>query len=257
MQKKPKISSSVHLNENETLPINNIYYNGEKDHNVNSEKTFIFDLDGVLIDSMPFHFQAWREAFGKVDIIISKDEVYEREGQKSEIAASEIYKKHTGKEPTSDLLNLIIEAKKDIFNRIFRLKIFPGVSGLLTLLRNKNAKIGLVTGSTYLAKMFHCRKEFLDIFDVIVAGEDSENSKPAPDPYIIAVQKLNALSEKCYVIENAPLGIKSAVAANLTCFAVKGTSPLSEETLKDAGAHFVFKDIEELKDHLVRLLLNE
>ncbi len=254
MQKKPKISFNVHLTENETLSKNNTYYNGEMDHNAAPAKTFIFDLDGVLIDSMSFHFQAWREAFGKFDIDISEEEVYEREGKKSEIAAGEIYKTHKGKDPTLDLLNLIIEAKEDIFKRILKLKIFPGVLELLTLLRNKNVKIGLVTGSTSLAMMFHRKKEFLDIFDVIVTGEDSEKSKPAPDPYIMAVQKLGVASENCYVIENAPLGIKSAVAANLTCFAVKGTSPLSEEALKDAGAHFVFKDLEELKEYLVCLL---
>jgi beta-phosphoglucomutase len=219
--------------------------------NLTVQKAVIFDLDGVLVDSMHFHYQAWSETFDKVGIDISEEEVYEREGEPNKVIAMEVYKKYKGQEPNLDILNSIIETKKEVYKRISKVQIIPGILELLTSLKDKNVKLGIVTGSTSIADTFQQHKEFLALFDVIITGEDAKKSKPAPDPYNMAVEELGISKKNSYVVENAPLGIKSAVAAGLTCFAVRGPSPLTEKTLKDAGAHFVYRDIAELKKHLV------
>lgn len=214
------------------------------------QKAVIFDLDGLLIDSMPFYYMAWSESFKRVDVNIRKEEIYMREGEKKEVTAREVYKQYKKEEPTPDLIEIIIKTMNEFFSQKSKVRILPQVPELLTYLKSKKVKLGLVTGSTSLVEKFQHHKEFINLFDAIVAGEDTINGKPMADPYNKAIEKLGVSKENCYVVENAPLGIKSAVAAGLTCFAVKGESPLSEKILKDAGACFVYKDLTELRKHL-------
>lgn len=219
-----------------------------------NDKAVIFDLDGVLIDSMPFHYQAWKDAFAEFDIDITREDIYEREGEKREKTVSDLYSKYSRKELNPDLIKSIIQTKDAIYKRIFKVQFIPGALELLASLKRNNVKLALVTGATSLEDLFRQHTGFLDNFDAIVDGDSSQRGKPAPDPYLIAVQRLQLSAENCCVIENAPLGIMSAVAANLICFAIKGPSSLSEATLKAAGAHRVYEDIEGLKEDIFRYL---
>jgi beta-phosphoglucomutase len=90
-----------------------------------------------------------------------------------------------------------------------------------------------------------------ELFDVIITSEDTKNGKPAPDPYLMAIEKCGISKDNCYVVENGPLGIESAVNSGLTCLAVRGNSPLPESALKKAGATLVYRNISELRKHLI------
>ena len=217
------------------------------------KKAVIFDLDGVIIDSMPFYYEAWKHAFAVVGIDVSKEDIYEREGEKREITAREIYNKYKKKEPSESLIRRIVAEKEKIYHKIFEFRVFPGVKETLDLLKAKNIKLGLVTGSVSktIGKLKEENNSLFTLFDVIVTGEDTRNGKPSPEPYLIAVERLNVPAHNCYVVENAPLGIKSATDADLMCFAVRGSSVLSENVLKEAGADFVYKDVQEMKRHLI------
>ena len=104
----------------------------------------IFDFDGVIADSMPFYHQAWMEAFrefGLEDEIKGegKDfseemfkEVYAREGEKPDIIAREVYRKYAKTGPTKFIENKIVQIKEEIYHKILKLNIFPGVRELLT-----------------------------------------------------------------------------------------------------------------------------
>lgn len=215
-------------------------------------RAVIFDLDGVIIDSMPFYYLAWKGAFKEFDIDISEEEVYQREGEKREITAREVYIKFKHKEPSPDIIKLIIKTKEEIYKEKFKLQVFPGIQELLTTLKGKNVKLALVTGSVrQTIQQFQKDCPLFDLFDVVITGEDTKNGKPAPDPYNLAIKKLGISLINCYAVENGPLGIRSAVNAGLICFAVKGPSPLSAEVLKNAGAFSVYENIEGLKKHLI------
>lgn len=215
-------------------------------------KAVIFDLDGVIIDSMPIYYEAWREAFKEVGVNINENEVYQREGEKAEITAREVYKKFKNEEPSLDLIGFIVKTKRDTYKGKFKLRVFPGIPELLTSLKEKNVKLALVTGSVrQTIQQIQEDLHLFQLFDVVVTGEDTRNGKPAPDPYNMAVEKLGISPVNCYVIENGPLGIRAAVRAGLICFAVKGTSPLSVDILKNEGALFVYNDVEELRKHLI------
>jgi beta-phosphoglucomutase len=216
-----------------------------------ADVAFIFDLDGVIIDSMPFHYRAWEEAFNKVGVTLTKEEIYEREGEKREITAREVFRHHKGVYPAARVVESIIRTKEEIYKSIFEIRLLPGVVDLLELLTSRKVKLGLTTGSTSLSFDFQHQKDLLEKFDAIVAGEEAINCKPAPDPYLLTVEKLNVPADSCFVIENSPLGVISALAANLTCIAVIGTSPLPAEALKRIGAHYIFTNLNELRDTLL------
>ncbi len=217
------------------------------------KKAVIFDLDGVIIDSMPFYYRAWKHAFAAVGINVSEEEIYRREGEKREITAREVYKKYEGKEPPERLVKNIVTEKENMYHKIFEFRVFSGMKEILDLLKAKNVKLGLVTGSVNktIEKLKEENTNLFSLFDVIVTGEDTKNGKPSPDPYLAAVERLDVSAHNCYAVENAPLGIKSAVGAGLMCLAVKGSSVLSKTILKEAGADFVYEDIREMKKHLI------
>jgi beta-phosphoglucomutase len=219
---------------------------------IENSKAVICDLDGVLIDGMPFHCRAWAGAFKSFGILIEDEDIYLREGEKRQVTATELYEKYTGRAPEPALVEVIIKEKDRIYKTIFTVQFIPGALEMLAVLKQSGVKTGLVTGSTSLHEMFSHHVYFLTLFDAIVDGDATPRGKPAPDPYLAAVERLKLPADQCCVIENAPLGIRSAIAAKLTCYGVKGPSPLSLETLKSAGAHFTFDSLNDLLDRLPR-----
>jgi len=213
------------------------------------KKAVLFDLDGVVLDSMQLYVKSWQHSFNKLGINITEKEVYLREGEKSEATVQEIYMKYKGCEPDANTMNLIINEKEKYFIKNRRIAcVYDGVKSLLINLKERNIKLGLVTGSKNpSAKLGN---DLLFMFDAVISGEDVIRGKPDPEPYLKAIEKIGIASSNCYVIENAPLGIKSAKKANLTCFAVKNNSPLDNALLTDSGADYIYQDINHLSKHL-------
>ncbi len=199
----------------------------------------IFDLDGVLLDSMPYYYLAWKAAFAAHGIAIDKDEFYEREGEHRRKSVIEIFQKYKGSEPSAHVSAHVVNTMHNTFLKLFHPQLFPCSRELLMALIEKHITLGLVTGSESLKQMLGSDSDLLRLFDTIVTGPDTTKGKPAPEPYELAVQKLRLYSSDCCVVENAPLGIQSAKAAGLFCFAVRNNSPLPARRLKLAGADIV------------------
>lgn len=211
-----------------------------------SSKAVIFDLDGVLLDSMPYYCVAWSAAFATQGIMINKDEFYEREGEQRIKSVREIFKNYKGYKPSARISRHILNTMHTTFLQSFKPKLFPCTRELLTALVRQNTALGLVTGSESLQQMFGPESNLLSLFDAVVTGRETKEGKPAPEPYELAIQKLGLPLPCCWVVENAPLGIQSAKAAGLFCFAVRNTSPLPADKLRQAGADVVCSTNKEL-----------
>jgi len=216
-----------------------------------SRKAVIFDMDGVLLDSMPCYYLAWKRAFETQNIGIKKDEFYRREGEQRTKTVIELFKDNKGYKPSTRVVEQIISTMHDTFLGSFETKLFPHTRQLLTALKQTSTKLGLVTGSESLDEMFGQESDLLSLFDVIVTGRDTREGKPSPQPYEVAVQKLGISPECCCAVENSPLGIQSAKAARLFCFAVRNSSPMTEEELKQSGADLVCSNNAELMKQLI------
>ncbi len=215
------------------------------------KKAIIFDCDGVLLDSLPYYYQAWSVAWATQGITLSTDEFYEREGEQRTRSVKEIFEKSKGYSPSARVSEGIINTMRDTFFESFKAKLFPCTRELLTALVKKRKLLGLVTGSESLAEMFGPESDLLDLFATVVTGPETREGKPAPEPYERAIQRLALPRACCYAVENAPLGIQSAKAAGLFCFAVRNTSPLSADRLRGAGADVVCDSNKELMRCLV------
>jgi beta-phosphoglucomutase len=214
-------------------------------------KAILFDLDGTLVDSMPDHDGAWVRAFESIGITGIESKAYFYEGVKSETFARDMYLERKGSEPSIELINELCDRKENYFLTLAGIhKFFPGTFELLEQVKSRGRKLGLVTGSTGLEARFESTPKFLSEFDVIVTGQDVTRGKPSPEPYLTAARKLGVNPSECLVLENAPLGIKSAKAAGIECWAVKNGGPLPDSLLSEAGAERIFRDLVEVKSSL-------
>jgi beta-phosphoglucomutase len=208
----------------------------------------IFDMDGVLVDAMPFHCEAIkRAAREEVDIDIEQRDVYLLEGMPGEDMVKQLLreKRYTGniEEEVSDdnsekldsIAHRIHERKKTIFKQINASAPINGSKELVSSLRCKKA---LVSGAARQEVHFIINKYFgKDAFDVIVTGEDLEEGKPSPDPFRTALKKMGLTHSEAIVVENAPLGVKAANNAGIRCIVTLNNTPLKISDFDGLIAH--------------------
>ncbi len=197
----------------------------------------LFDMDGVITDTMPLHFEAWKRALERAGIGIEKMDVYLREGMTSTAMARDIAKAK-GKELSDADIEKIVAEKTEIFNGLVadKARAYDGVRETLKMLRNNGIGVALVTGSKRGSVEKVLKKVGLEgAFDVIVGAEDVENGKPGPEPYLTAMRKLDMPALNCVVVENAPLGIKSARAAKAG-YVIAVATTLPSSYLQEADA---------------------
>lgn len=193
-------------------------------------KAIIFDMDGVLVDSMPYHAEAWQQAFAEAGISVKKSEIYELEGS-NHMQTVDIIFRRAGRVPTDKDAEELSRRKIEIFNRIEKVMPFEGMKELIAELAPVY-RLAVVSGSNRKTVHGLVNKFFPGAFRVIITGDDVKKSKPDPEPYLQAVEKLGVPKEECIVIENAPLGIRSAKSAGLRCIAV--VAYLGREKLEEA-----------------------
>jgi HAD superfamily hydrolase (TIGR01509 family) len=200
-------------------------------------RSILFDLDGVIIDSMPYHARAWQLAFKDEMLVdISADIFFKVEGKPNrdvieDVAAVLKIPQTIGKE-----LSAKLDASKNRnFDKIFLLQEVAGASELIKFLHGLGYHMGVATGShRQLAQELLSQLGLLRYFTDLVGAEDVKNGKPHPEPYLNLLEKLEGDKNQALVIENAPLGVQSALAAGLTCFAITSNntaSDLNEATL--------------------------
>jgi len=208
-------------------------------------KAIIFDMDGVITNTMPYHYRAWKIVFKKIGIPVTHNDVYLREGQTGTKALEEIFYKYgvpfSNKEARS-----VLKSKEDLFKEIVKLRYIPGSRNFLRSLHNRNIRLALVTGTSRHELHQILPDDIYNLFDVVVTGSDVKNGKPHPEPYSKAIKKLKISSSQAVAIENAPLGIRSAQKAGLRCFALETSLP--KEYIKDAEQ--VFKTIKMLRNRI-------
>jgi beta-phosphoglucomutase len=209
----------------------------------------IFDLDGVIVDTAHYHFLAWKRLAKELGINLTEADNERLKGvsrmQSLEIILSLGDKKLSGKEKVE-----LADRKNAWFvEYIEKMKpeeIFPGVKALVERMRNASLKIGLASSSKNALRVV----ELLGIsklFDAIVDGTMITHSKPDPEIFLLAAERLNIDPRYCVVFEDAEAGVEAALRAGMKCVGVG-----SLEQLNKAGqvlrrtADFKMEDIDRL-----------
>jgi len=193
-------------------------------------KAVIFDMDGVLVDSMPYHAEAWKQTFLTAGIRIDREDIYELEGSNHRQIVEIIFRR-SNRVPAEKDIQELNSRKIEIFNRIEHSKPFDGIKELLASLKQKY-KLAVVSGSNKKTVHDLINRFFPNTFDIIIDGDESGEGKPSPAPYLKAIERLGIPVEHCVVVENAPLGIRAAKRAGLRCIAIP--TYLDREKLKEA-----------------------
>lgn len=202
-------------------------------------------MDGVITNTMPDHFHAWKKILKDEGIAVTYHDIYSREGQRGINSVFELFE--TYKLPMTDpRAHQILKRKEELFKKIVRLRFITGSRRFIRQLHKKGFKLALVTGTSRHELHRILPRPFYDLFDVVVTGSDVMNGKPHPEPYLKAVRQLALRCQDAVAIENAPFGIRSAKAAGLKCFALE--TSLAKKYLDQADR--IFKTFNEMESKI-------
>ena len=232
-----------------------------KDYNATSAQPFaprvvLFDMDGVLYDSMPNHAKAWQRAMKEYGMHFTAEDSYATEGVRGVETVTRYAKMQLDKDLTEEEAEHIYQTKAAYFHTMETPKIFDGVVDLMRKIRESGLRIGVVTGSgqrALIQRLLNDFDEFLTIEQVTTAF-DVKRGKPNPEPYLTGLRKAGDFAPwEGIVVENAPLGVRAGVAAK--CFTIAVNSgPLPDTALLDEGAHTLFPSIRVLADNWEQLM---
>ena len=217
-------------------------------------KAVFFDQDGILYNSMPYHAESWAYAMTKHGLPYTPEECYRNEGRTSTGVIKEYFQRIYGKEATPEIIQAIYADKTEHFNEMtggFPGTI-PGVSDVLHFLYDHGVQCWVVTGSGQHNLIDALNETFDHVFTGIISSFDVLHGKPDPEPYLKAWSRSGFKKEECMVVENAPLGVRAAKAAELFTCAVN-TGPLPDSDLAAEGADRIFPDMYALLEWLKSL----
>lgn len=182
---------------------------------INNQTTFIFDMDGVIVDNIPYHKKAWASFMQKYGFKYS-DKFFDTHinGQTNE----EILTRLFGKKITLPEIKKYINEKETIYRKIYEPHIepLPGLLDLLKKLKRENYKIALATSGPEENVNFVLKKtKTKKYFAVIVDAKDIKNGKPHPEIFLKVAKKLRTDPIDCIVFEDSILGVKAAKNAGM------------------------------------------
>ena len=216
-------------------------------------RAYFFDMDGVLFNSMPHHAIAWEEVMKEHDLSFTAYDCYLNEGRTGESVIREAMWKARNRDATPDEIRQIYTEKSERFNLLAQQAggtvVVDGVAEVLRYVQSTGSQIWVVTGSGMRSLLDNLNNALPPVFqrDRMITAFDVTHGKPDPEPYLKAWERSGLQKEQCFVIENAPLGIRSGKAAGLTVYAVN-TGILTREDL--AQADQVFDSMAELLEFL-------
>ena len=205
-------------------------------------------MDGVLYDSMPNHAVAWQESMASFGITMTAHDAYATEGARGVDTIRKMVLEQQGRELSAEEAQRMYDEKTRLFHLMPKPPVMTGIPELMAQIHADDIQIGVVTGSGQRPLIARLLSDFGEYIDEqhIVTAYDVKRGKPAPDPYLMGLQKAGDLKPwQALVVENAPLGVQAGVAARIFTIAVN-TGPLPDEQLLHAGADLIFSTMTSL-----------
>ena len=224
-------------------------YLKEKGYQGINLKAVLFDMDGVLFDSMKNHSEAWNKAMSIYGMNLSREEAYMHEGRTGASTINIVSQRERGHDATEEEIKEIYKTKSDIFNNLPKAEPMPGAFTLLKQVKEAGLTPVLVTGSGQLSLIDNLNHHYPGIFnkELMVTAFDVKYGKPNPEPYLMGLKKAGIKANEAIVVENAPLGVRAGVAASIFTVAVN-TGPIPDSALLDEGANILFNSMQEFSD---------
>lgn len=214
-----------------------------------SPKAVLFDMDGVLYDSMPHHAIAWQESMKRFGIDMTEADAYATEGARGIDTIRQIATRQ-GKEVSLEEAQRMYDEKSRIFHEMPDAPIFDGVFDMMEKIKRAGMTVNVVTGSGQRPLIRRLLNDFGRYLDEnhITTAYDVKCGKPYPDPYLMGLQKAGNLKPfEGIVVENAPLGVRSGVSAGIFTVAIN-SGPLPDKALLDEGADVLYDKMTQFRN---------
>ena len=215
-----------------------------------SKKAFIFDLDGVIVDTAKYHFLAWRQLANSMGFDFTHEQNEQLKGVSRVKSLEKILAWGNKSVSEADFIKFMAQKNEDYLTYIEKMdeqEILPDVTKTLDLLRKENQQIGLGSASKN-ARMILEKVNLLKKFDSIVDGNDVSKAKPDPEVFLIAAKQLHTNPENCIVFEDAVAGIQAANTAGMVSIGIGDKKTLHE-------ADYVFSDFTEISTEFLKELI--
>lgn len=209
----------------------------------------IFDLDGVIVDTVPLHFDAWKRMFDSYFRKFTIDEYYAKvdgiprdDGVRAILSdlSDEDVKKASALKQAYFLANLNSKP----------INTFSSTLKLIGELRDLGVKVVVISSSKNARKILQ-KINMLESIDGLISGDECKNGKPEPDIFLMAAKKFEVPKENCVVFEDAVLGVLAAKRAGMFCVGIDRRH--NPKRLRNAD--IVVADLSELRAHEVQGLL--
>ena len=216
-----------------------------------TKKAFIFDLDGVIVDTAKYHYLAWKKIASELGIEFTHEHNELLKGVSrvrsldiildlGEVDASQAQKDQWLIQKNEDYLSYLVDMDQS--------EILPGVMTVLEFLKANQQPIALGSASKNARPILE-KTGILSYFDAIVDGNDVSNAKPDPEVFLQAAQKLGISNENSIVFEDSVAGIQAANIASMTSIGIGEASILNE-------AKFNFQDFTYIDEAFLNSLIN-
>lgn len=217
-----------------------------------NKRGFIFDLDGVIVDTARYHYLAWKRLADSLGISFGETENEQLKGV-SRVRSLEKILDWGNVELSKDRFNELLDIKnKDYLAYIERMdqdEILPDVPRVLSFLKQNEQPIALGSASKN-ARTILKEVDLLDVFDVVIDGTNVSKAKPDPEVFLKAAEGLGQVPENCIVFEDSVAGIRAANAGSMLSIGIGDASVLNE-------ASYVFKDFTEIPTEFFSKLISE
>ncbi|MDH6305114.1 HAD superfamily hydrolase (TIGR01509 family) [Parabacteroides sp. PF5-5] len=210
-------------------------------------KAVLFDMDGVLYDSMPFHARAWYETAMRHQLDATPEDFFLFEGRTGDSTVNALFQRTFQRDATQEERETIYKEKAALFNTYNDGQPMEGAAEVLKQVKAIGLDTLIVTGSGQHSLIDKLNQSFPGVFvrEKMVTGYDVIYGKPHPEPYLMGLEKAGVKASEAIVVENAPMGVQAAVAAGIFTIAVN-TGPLDDSVLLEAGASLLYPDMKSL-----------
>ncbi|MFC1624379.1 HAD family hydrolase [Candidatus Omnitrophota bacterium] len=181
-------------------------------------KASIFDLDGVIVNTVPFHFKAWQRMFKEYGKDFTFDDYKKKVDGIPRISGA----KAILDDLSGDELEKAGDKKQGYFLEYLKsekIQVYNTTIDLIKDFKEKGIKIAVISSSKNCLPILK-RVNLVDIFDVIITGNDTTKGKPDPQVFFMAAEKLHVEPETCVVFEDAVLGVEAAKRAGMKCVGI-------------------------------------